>query len=72
MAILQTRAVAYTADEECLLRRLGCAVALQWKALPDQAKMLLMAQAVMVADPQQPEQLEQRLEEFLERTALKA
>jgi hypothetical protein len=72
MAFLQAQKLECERGEEDILRRLGGAVALHWKVLPPETKLLLLAQAIMVVGEQAaPPQLEQQIEDFLAKTALK-
>lgn len=56
----------YTADEEHLLRRIGTAVALHWRRIPQGTAEMILDQAALVSDREDVVQVREQLEMFLE------
>lgn len=62
MALIQ-----YDEDEEHILRRLGGSVVIQWDSLPKDVQEKILKQAIFMHDRHQTVQLDQQIEDFIEK-----
>lgn len=62
---VKAEVVDYTEDDEHILRRLGCAIVVQWPNLPKEIQYLLVEQATFMHDRYQTAQLKQQISGFI-------